>query len=113
MVKSRVFELKNMVRVSNAISLPITCTNTFSITCIDYANSIRSNNWNWLNLNPTKRPQYWVLFVDIPSRIGPCVGSGSCGTNADNSVSYELNTTMPMRPFVTHINMKLSGDTSD
>lgn len=75
----------------------------------------------WLALNPTKRPQYLVLMLEVPSRVA------GCATNAINfpfycadepgihniypSVSYELATAISAwQPFVTYLNMNGTND---
>jgi len=64
---------------------------------------------NWLAQNPTKRPQYVVLFPGIPERVNTNNVTGSL-EGARASVSYTLHTNFAgWRPFVMHINM---GDTN-
>ena len=70
----------------------------------DFTNQILTPYLNWLNQNPTKRPQYLVLFMDIPSIVQ---GSAS-------SLQYQLYTaTANGSPFVTSINMNGNGGTND
>jgi hypothetical protein len=54
---------------------------------------------NWLTNNPTKHPQYVVLFYDIPTRLTN-YPNGSYG-----SVSYHLTQSYPnWQPFVNNLN---------
>src|SRR5262245_12060264 len=65
---------------------------------------------NWLNANPTKRPQYWITFLDIPARINAVTNAGNYSGPIDRSVSFELSTNLMARPpFVMHLNMGASG----
>ncbi len=90
--------------------LPIGRPRQETVNRTDFTNTIRQPILNWLNGNPTKRPQYWVLFLDIPSRINAVTNAGVYPADRDNSVSYELySTSVGIQPFVTHINM---GDTN-
>jgi hypothetical protein len=70
----------------------------------------------WLTNNPTKRPQYVILFPDIPSRVNEFNGIDEHGwryyseTNVHPSVSVQLRGILAgWQPFVTHLNM---GDTN-
>src|SRR5262249_2610061 len=77
----------------------------------DFTNTIRQPILNWLDANPTKRPQYWILFLDIPSRINETTNMCAYGVPpADNSVSYELYGMVQTDPFITHINMDGTND---
>ncbi len=97
--------------VGSANVLPIACSAQETITRTDYTNTIRQPILNWLNSNPTKRPQYWVLFLDVPSRINAVTNPADYfSAPSDNSVSYELYSTLGNRPFVTHINMNGTND---
>lgn len=64
---------------------------------------------NWLTNNPAKRPQYVVLFYDIPTRLT----NFSNGTDYANygSVNYHLHILRPdWQPFVNNINAKSLAD---
>jgi hypothetical protein len=59
----------------------------------------------WLGQNPTKRPQYIVLLLGIPSKTDFVIPGYYY-----NSISYRLSEDIgqfrgPRKPFVTHINM--------
>jgi hypothetical protein len=71
---------------------------------------------NWLSLNPTKRPQYVVLFQDLPSQL--------IDGNSETSVQYDIesgintifgttNYAPTWTPFVTSINMNGTGGMTD
>ena len=105
------YYLAHRPMVTGANVLPIGCAAQETVTRPDYTNTVRQPILSWLNANPTKRPQYWILFLDIPSRINANTNSGVY-THApyDNSVSYELYATLGNNPFVTHINMNGTND---
>ena len=66
---------------------------------------------NWLTNNPTKRPQYVVLFYDIPTRVTN-LSMATFPTSYDyGSVGYHLNNLRSdWQPFVTYINMNGTND---
>jgi len=83
-------------------------------TRIDFTNNIRTPIFNWLAANPTKRPQYWILFLGVPARINAVTNTGvyppAVDPSIDNSVGYELRTNvLGRKPYVTHINMGASS----
>jgi hypothetical protein len=104
------YYLANRTMVTNANTLALTnCPPNFSITRTNFTNYVKGPLASWLNANPTKRPQYMVLFVDVPVRINIDTTNFSYagGANADNSVSYEIySTSVGIPPFITHINMR-------
>jgi hypothetical protein len=62
---------------------------------------------NWLTNNPTKRPNYVILFYGVPAST--CVSTNFCAYafGGPSSSSYVLHRNYPNRqPFVTHINMR-------
>lgn len=91
-----------------------------SISPADFTNQISNPLLNWLAANPTKRPSYVILFLDVPSRIANCATNPAnfpfyCGgTNQGSptpSVSVQLTITAAgWSPFVTHINMNGTND---
>ncbi|HTG44550.1 MAG TPA: hypothetical protein VK633_08460 [Verrucomicrobiae bacterium] len=116
------YYLQHRPLVANANVLGIGCPPQETISRDGGTNlnlsSITRPILNWLTNNPTKRPQYWILFLDIPSRINAYTNTSRTATTnyfqsggfLDNSVSYELNSTMPGSPLVTHINMDTTND---
>ncbi len=107
------YYLANRPMVANANVLGVSTTNSLldeTVSPADYTNYIFTPITNWLATNPTKRPAYVILFLDVPSRIE------DCATNLTNfpfpcddgysSVSYQIATSITdWQPFVTHINM--------
>jgi alpha-tubulin suppressor-like RCC1 family protein len=107
------YYLQNRPMVSNANVLAINFTNSAnyeSISPSDFTNVIIAPITNWLALNPVKRPQYVILFLDLPSRVDTNTQFENYGTGQFNSVSYQLATTVVgWQPFVMHINMGASN----
>jgi hypothetical protein len=99
--------------VAKANVLAIGCTNTEIIDPPDYTNIIAAQIQTWFAANPTKRPQYVILFQDIPSRQSYWTGGGQTPIYA--SVQYGIHTTCAKNwnPFVTGINMNGTGGTND
>lgn len=105
------YYLAHRPMVGGANVLGIGCPAQESVTRANYTNTIRQPVLIWLTNNPTKRPQYYVLFLDVPSRIHYDTNySAPPPEILDNSVSYELFSTMPNNPFVTHIDMNGTND---
>ena len=89
-----------------------------TVTPADFTNLVLNPVLTWLSQNPTKRPQYVILFPDLPSRVSVLA------TNSANlpfypplhgptsaSVSYQLSTNIAgWAPFVTHINLSTTND---
>jgi alpha-tubulin suppressor-like RCC1 family protein len=95
-----------------------TITNTTvyeSVTSNAFTNQILTPLLTWLNKSPTKRPQYVILFLDVPSQIDdratvgsnyPFYTDGECP-----SVSAQLATSLSgWNPFITHLNMNGTND---
>ncbi len=109
------YYLAHRPMVWNANVLTIDYAPQETILRADFTNVFRIPILNWLAENPTKRPKYWVLFLDVPSRIDPNTNVAeyrspsevlATGIPYDNSVSYELSLLPPARsPLITHINM--------
>ncbi len=115
------YYLAHRPMVANANVLGVGCSNkTETFYPSEYTNLFLPQVTNWLVTNATKRPQYVVLFVDVPSRVN---------TNADYSQDDLINYPprfLPVRPsvqhqlhewawpnwhpFVAHINMGASND---
>ena len=84
--------------VSGANVLGVGCTTNFTINNTDFTNQVLTPVLEWLTNNPTKRPQYMVLFWGMPQRLQTMTGIGS--------PIYILHEAMPaFQPFVTCINM--------
>jgi hypothetical protein len=102
----------NRPMVANANVLGINCPTNEEIPYTNYTATFVNAMTNWLTNNPTKRPQYVILFQDLPKSIG---SSGSytsvqydlnCGSNTlFNVVDYPPS----WHPFVTSINMDYIG----
>ena len=118
------YYLTNRPMVSNANVFGVSCITNETISPSDYTNVIAAQVQEWLTLNPTKRPQYVILFQDIPSRANNDAGlTNSDGSVAYNegggtgtpSVQYLLNTgcATNWHPFVTGLNMNGVGGTND
>ena len=88
--------------------------NVLSVAC-DVGEFTTSNNCdaqivapvlNWLTNNPTKHPEYIVLFYDIPTRLPGLNTYGAYG-----SVSVHLQHIYPgLTPFVNNINAGTAAD---
>jgi alpha-tubulin suppressor-like RCC1 family protein len=103
-----VYYLKNRPMVGNALVMGLPCTVGETIMPADFTNEIYTPLVNWLSANPTIRPRYVVLFLDMPSRVNgePLFPHYGAGSDVYPSVSYQLATGMPnWQPMVTHINM--------
>lgn len=100
------YYLQNRPLVGGANVLGIGCVTNEITTSANFTNQILAPYLNWLNQNPTKHPQYLVLFMDIPSRVDD--------TAEYYSVQYQLSTEASGIPsFVTSINMNGSNGTND
>jgi len=103
------YYLAHRPMVSQANVLEIGYAPQETISRPDYTNFIRTPVLNWLAENPTKRPKYWIVFLNVPTRIHPVTNVGVYSDSPfplDNSVSYELHALPSARlPFITHINM--------
>lgn len=108
------YYLAHRPMVNGANVLGLACVTNETALPNELTNQILSPLRSWLDSNPTKRPQYVVLFLDVPSRVNTnnTFGVYDMGTNALRpSVSYSVHTNTPgWRPFVSHINM---GNTND
>jgi hypothetical protein len=101
-VKDYYLAHRPMVGAANVLGMG--CPTQETVLRIDFTNTIQQPILNWLNVNPTKRPKYWVLFLGIPSRINADTND-NCPTGLENSLSYELYSTMQNQPFVMHLNL--------
>jgi alpha-tubulin suppressor-like RCC1 family protein len=103
------YYLAHRPMVSGANVLGIGCSNRPSFFPDEYTNNLAMPVFNWLMQNPTKRPQYVVLFLGIPWRVNTnaLVVYDQNATAFRPSVQYQLATWCApgWQPFVTAINM--------
>ena len=114
------YYLANRPMVGSANVLGIGCTTNETFLPAEYTNVFVAQVQGWLAANPTKRPQYIVLFYDIPARVNTNNTTGVYPENisfnfdlgASPSVQYQLSTSCAAgwNPFVSSINM---GGTND
>ncbi len=105
------YYLQHRPMVSGANVLGITCpTDRFSFFPYEYTNQLATPVQAWLAANPTKRPQYVILFLGIPWRVNTnALAQYDQGNWASReSVQYQLNAWCApgWHPFVTAINMR-------
>jgi alpha-tubulin suppressor-like RCC1 family protein len=106
------YYLAHRPMVSGANTMGINCTTNELIDIATFTNQILPAILDWLTNNPTKRPQYIILFPDLPTRVWETL---TC-TNYCRlmSVAFGLHTNFPgLKPFVTSINMGLHDLTND
>ncbi len=116
------YYLAHRPMVSGANVLGIGCTTNETFLPDEYTNVFAAQVQAWLAANPTKRPQYVILFYDIPSRVNTNNTPGVYAYDLSGgpyypypqraSVQYQLSTSCAAGwyPFVTSINM---GSTND
>lgn len=104
------YYLRHRPMVSPANVLGIGCTTNEIIEPTDFTNTIVTPWQNWLLGNPTKRPQYIVLFNDIPSRVDL---SGYGGSTPSAQWALNLYYAPIYQPFFSAINMNGSSGTND
>jgi hypothetical protein len=120
------YYLAHRPMVSGANVLGIGYTNAASpgyyetITPTDLTNQIFNLVQIWLTNNPTKRPQYVILFMDLPSRVNDSSAFPTINTNV-NAGSYPTSGVHPSvsvqfqsivtgwQPFTTHLNMGMTN----
>ncbi len=72
----------------------------------DFLNNLKNPVLSWLAANPTKHPNYFIVFIDIPTRMTNMQYPFTIG-----SVDYVLREYMPgVKPFITRINMQNTND---
>ena len=105
------YYLANRPMVSGANVLGIGCPTNEIIDAATFTNQILASVQGWLAANPTKPPQYMILFPAIPSRVW---SSTNCVYCPVLSVAYGLYTSLSgIPPFVSSINMGMSDLTND
>jgi hypothetical protein len=101
------------------------CTNVIGVNCSNYTEQMLVSSYNsgfsqpisnWLALTG-KRPQYVILFPDLPSIVTNAAGTATsvqCDMNlANNPTLGTVNYPSSWHPFVTSINMNGTGGTTD
>jgi hypothetical protein len=104
--------------VRNANRLGISCATNEGMTWNSYTSTFVAPIVNWLSNNPTLRPQYVILFQDLPSRFTNAGGTGTASIQYDMNAGYNssfstTNYLPTWTPFVTSINMNGTGGTND
>ncbi|MCX6922010.1 MAG: hypothetical protein NT154_02135, partial [Verrucomicrobia bacterium] len=98
------YYLQHRPMAGGANVLGIACPTNELINTSTFNNQINASIQIWLAGNPTKHPQYIILFPDLPTRVW---GNVSDPNTIVGSVAYGLSTnTVGIRPFVTSINMR-------
>ena len=108
------YYLTHRPMVSNANVLGVGVTTNDPILPWDFTTNFQPQVQMWLSNNPTLRPQYAILFQDVPQEVDGVIGEEDTNPRpyAEPSVQYQLhNSTMHgWSPFVTAINMNgMSG----
>jgi alpha-tubulin suppressor-like RCC1 family protein len=111
------YYMTNRPGVANASLLGLACPTTEGVTWNDYTNTFVAPIVQWLSNNPTLRPQYVILFQDLPSRVTNALG-GTMSIQFDMNSGFnpliETNDYLPQwKPFVTAINMNGLAGTND
>jgi alpha-tubulin suppressor-like RCC1 family protein len=108
------YYLAHRPMVAGANVLGIDCTTNETFLPAEFTNDCAVPVLNWLVQNPTKHPQYLILFLDIPSRVNTNNTPGvyqSVLFAVRDSVSVQLYDSFPgIKPFITHINMNGTND---
>ena len=95
-----------MISGANSIGLPCTTGTNLGISQSDYLSTFCAPIVGWLTNHPTKRPQYVVLFNDLPS----CITNTSTTTNSVQcDIHRGINYVPAWTPFVSSINMDNPG----
>lgn len=98
------YYLAHRPMITGANVLGVACDVGELTTSSNYDNQIAAPVFNWYSGNPTKHPQYIVLFFDIPTRLSSYPsGYGSVGYNLHNSIAG-------IPPFVNNINANNLAD---
>ncbi|MGA2544472.1 MAG: hypothetical protein ABSG78_23225 [Verrucomicrobiota bacterium] len=105
------YYLTNRPMVGKANRLGFNCPTNEIIAGSDYTNIFVPPILNWLTVNPTKRPQYVILFQDFPSRLH--TATGNLSVQVDMSTDFFTNYPRSWLPFVTGINMNGANGASD
>ncbi|HEY5041374.1 MAG TPA: hypothetical protein VIK53_05170, partial [Verrucomicrobiae bacterium] len=121
------YYLAHRPNVSGANVLGIGYTNPVTpgyfetITPTELTNQIFNPIYSWLTNNPAKRPQYVILFMDLPSRVDFTSAYPTNGypyyhypqPSSPNDVSVQLHSLISgWQPYVTHLNMGMNATTN-
>ena len=99
------YYLAHRPMVGGANVLGVGATTNEIISTADFTNQIQNPYQNWQNQNPTKHPQYVILFPDLPTRVW---GNVTDFFTISNSTAFGIhNHTLGVKPFVNSINMGL------
>jgi alpha-tubulin suppressor-like RCC1 family protein len=106
------YYLAHRPMVGGANVLGLGCSNLETVLPSYFTNIIIPQVQGWLNTNPTKRPQYVVLFYDVPSRVNTNNVEGDPNNPQWPSVQYQISTNCSVcwNPFVTSINFNGTND---
>ncbi len=107
--------------VGNANTLGINCPTSVTnegMNWSTYTSNFVAPVVTWLSNNPTLRPQYVILFQDLPSRFTNAGVTATASVQFDmnagsNTVFLTVNYLPTWTPFVTSINMSGTGGTND
>jgi alpha-tubulin suppressor-like RCC1 family protein len=104
----RDYYLAHRPLVANANVLNIACDVGEFTTTNNCDAQIVAPVLNWLAANPTKHPEYIVLFFDIPTR---CYAYPPDTSNPYGSLSYHLQQSYPgWKPFLNNLNAGTLAD---
>ena len=106
------YYLANRPLISGVNVLGIGCSNVETVPPNYFTNVFIPQVQAWTTNNPTKRPQYVILFYDLPSRVNTNNVEGDPSITTWPSVQYQLATACiaGWNPFVTSINMASTND---
>ena len=113
------YYLANRPMVADANVLGIGCTTNEMTSQADLTNTVFNPLLSWLAANPTKRPQYLLLFSRVPTLeatapvddsflVGGIGYPGGTNGNVGLQIRYKLSPTW--RPFVNYINFETTND---
>jgi alpha-tubulin suppressor-like RCC1 family protein len=99
--------------IAKANVLGVGCTTNETVTPGDLTNQILAPLQLWLAGNPTKRPQYLILFQEIPIRVNDIVlaSNSYAPTDGHPDVGVQIRSLSPSwLPFVNYINLASTND---
>jgi alpha-tubulin suppressor-like RCC1 family protein len=102
--------------ISTANLLGISCVANEGISWSAYTSTFVAPIVSWLSNNPTLRPQYVILFQDLPSRVTNGSLTASVQYDMHAGFNYRFSTSnyfQTWTPFVTAINMNGTNTTTD